>query len=76
MGQSVNVTTQFLASFSIAQSFMSIMCRLQVVCLTCFITAILEFPFPSGNMPYAYPVIGLNDLYTSSAAVAQQSYEF
>ncbi|CAK0787208.1 hypothetical protein CVIRNUC_010424 [Coccomyxa viridis] len=29
MGQSVNVTTQFLASFSIAQSFMSIMCRLQ-----------------------------------------------
>ena len=27
----MNVTTQFLASFSIAQSFMSIMCRLQVI---------------------------------------------
>ena len=30
MGQSVNVTVQFLASFSIAQSFMSLMCRLEV----------------------------------------------
>lgn len=31
MGQSVNVTIQFLASFSIAQSFMTLMCRLQVI---------------------------------------------
>ena len=30
MGQSVNVTMQFLASFSIAQSFMTLMCHLQV----------------------------------------------
>ena len=31
MGQAVNVTTQFLAAFSIAQSFMSVLCRLQVI---------------------------------------------
>ncbi len=31
MGQSVNVTVQFLASFSIAQSFMTLMCHLQVI---------------------------------------------
>ena len=30
MGQSVSVTMQFLASFSIAQSFMTLMCHLQV----------------------------------------------